>query len=65
MRKSSELTKTNVSENHQKIDVNATADAWAKQWGGAHFSKSPWLQGEANYVSLEQWFLCEPTNPEL
>jgi len=33
MRKSSELAKTDVSENHQKIEVNATADVWQNRGG--------------------------------
>ena len=33
MGKSSELTKTDVSENHQKINVNATADVWQNRGG--------------------------------
>ena len=37
----------------------------AKQWR-PHFSKSPWLQGEANYYRFvkKHWFLCDRQNLE-
>ena len=65
MGKSSELTKTDVSENHQKINVNVTAGVWQNR-GGALFeiAMAAVRSKLLSFLLKKHWFLCETTNPE-
>ena len=65
MRNSSELTKTDVSENHQKIDVNATADVWQNR-GGALFqiAMAAVRSKLLSFLLKKHWFLCYRQNLE-
>ena len=65
MGKSSELTKTDVSENHQKINVNATADVWQNRGGRTFRNRHGCSEKQIIIVFVKKhWFLCHAQNLE-